>query len=278
MNSLPVHEPSISRPDSGRVQPADVDRREWTCLHEVLDLFGVSLGDASQMPQAQPTVRRLQSGEMLFAEGAPTLSVCVVRTGTFKLYRTAEDGYEQVLAFARRGDLLGCDALSGERHLMAAAALEDASVLAISLANFYALAQSLPAFDRAAMGAVSHSMIELIALSDMVAAVAAEVRLARFLVHLSQRVVASGQSARSLRLPMTRRDIGSYLGVAHETISRSFAALADAGLIEVEQRKVEILDSDALRRYSQGTRAPVKPALHAGASAPRARNWLTLAA
>ena len=99
-------------------------------------------------------------------------------------------------------------------------------------------------------------MIDLIRLSDMMAAVAAEVRLARFLVHLSQRMSTSGQSARCLRLQMTRRDIGSYLGVAHETISRSFAALAEAGLIEVEQRKVEILDS---MRCSSTRKARARP-------------------
>ena len=278
MNTLAMHDTSIRLPSNGRVHTAVVDRREWTCLHEMFDLIDVSVGDAPQMPLAQPTVRRLQSGEMLFVEGAPTTSIYVVRTGTFKVFRTAEDGYEQVYAFARRGDLLGCDALSGERHLMATVALEDASVLALSLPNFYALAQSLPAFDRGVMRAVSHSMIDLIRLSDMMAAVAAEVRLARFLVHLAQRMSTSGQSARCLRLQMTRRDIGSYLGVAHETISLSFAALAEAGLIEVEQRKVEILDLDALRQYAQGTRTPAKADLRASPSAPRARDRLALVA
>jgi CRP/FNR family transcriptional regulator len=278
MNTLATHDTSIRLPANGRVHTAVIDRREWTCLHEMFDLIDVSVGDAPQMPLAQPTVRRLQSGEMLFVEGAPTTSIYIVRTGTFKVFRTAEDGYEQVYAFARRGDLLGCDALSGDRHLMATVALEDASVLALSLPNFYALAQSLPAFDRGVMRAVSHSMIDLIRLSDMMAAVAAEVRLARFLVHLAQRMSISGQSARCLRLQMTRRDIGSYLGVAHETISRSFAALAEAGLIEVEQRKVEILDLDALRQYAQGTRTPAKADLRASPSAPRARGRLTLVA
>jgi CRP/FNR family transcriptional regulator len=258
MNILPMHDTPIRSPMNGRMRAAGADPREWTCLHELFELIGVSVGDIEQMPVAQPTVRRLQAGEMLFTEGTPTTSIYVVRTGTFKLFRTAEDGYEQVFGFVRRGDLLGCDALSGDRHLLATVALEDASVLAIALPDFYALAQQLPAFDRGAMRAVSHSMIDLIRLSDMMAAVAAEVRLARFLVHLSQRMSASGQSARCLRLQMTRRDIGSYLGVAHETISRSFAALAEAGLIEVEQRKVEILDLDALQQYAQGARVPAR--------------------
>lgn len=276
MNTLAPHQTSIRLSANGRMRTAVVDRREWTCLHEMFDLIDVPVGDAPHIPLVQPTVRRLQQGEMLFVEGAPTTFICIVRTGTFKVFRTAEDGYEQVYAFARRGDLLGCDALSGDHHLMATVAQEDASVLALSLPNFYALAQLLPAFDRGVMRAVTHSMIDLIRLSDMMAAVAAEVRLARFLLHLAQRMSTTGQAVRCLRLQMTRRDIGSYLGVAHETISRSFAALAEGGLIEVEQRKVEILDLDALRQYAQGTRTPTKADLRASPCAPRARDGLTL--
>lgn len=276
MRDTPVQ--SIHSPMRGATRIAGTDRGEWTSLHEVFDLIGVSDVDVQQMPVPLPAVRRLRAGEVVYMEGAPTSSIYVIRTGTVKLFRTAEDGYEQVFGFVRRGDMLACDALSGERHMMSAVALEDASVLSIALSDFYALAQHLPAFDRGVMRAVSHSMIDLIQLSDMMAAVASEVRLARFLVDLSRRMSASAQSARSLRLQMTRRDIGSYLGVAHETISRSFAALAEAGLIEVEQRKVEILDPDGLQHYAQGTRAPVKAEFRAPQAASRPRRRLALAA
>ncbi len=204
----------------------------------------------------------------LFLEGGRASSICVVRRGSFKVFRTDEDGYEQVLAFATRGDMLGCDALCGDRHLMAAAALEDASVLSLSLADFFALAQGMPSFHRGAMRVVSNSLVGLTRLSDMMAAVATEVRLARFLVHLSRRSSVHGQPAERLHLQMTRRDIGSYLGVTHETVSRSFGALADAALIAVDQRWVEILDLEALWRYGQGTRAPAKAQCHKSAATP----------
>ncbi|MGO4391709.1 Crp/Fnr family transcriptional regulator [Variovorax sp. M-6] len=241
---------------------AGIERSEHAALHEMLDLLGVPIGEGQQPPDTPLTVRRLRAGGSLFFEGAPATSIYVVRAGTFKAFHTAQDGYEQVIGFARRGDLLGCDALSGDCHLMAAVALEDASVYAIALPDFYALAQSLPAFYRGVMRAVGSAMHDLTQLADMMAAVAAEVRLARFLMHLSQRMATSGQSARSLRLLMTRRDIGSYLGVAHETISRSFAALAALRLVKVEQRRVEILDFGALQRFAQGTRAPAKARTH----------------
>jgi CRP/FNR family transcriptional regulator len=111
----------------------------------------------------------------------------------------------------------------------------------------------------------------------MMAAVASEVRLARFLVHLSRRSSDHGQPADHLHLRMTRRDIGSYLGVAHETISRSFGALADAALIAVDQRRVEILDFEALRRYGQGTRAPARAECRMSAAASQPDPGLAVA-
>lgn len=261
MNTVPVLDMQSSF-TAHRVPLAGIERCEPTVLHEMLALLGVPVGQGQQPPDIPLTVRRLRAGESLFFEGSPAPSIYIVRAGTFKAFHTAEDGYEQVFGFARRGDLLGCDALSGDCHLMAAVALEDASVYAIALPDFYALAQSLPAFYRGVMRAVSSAMIDLTQLADMMAAVAAEVRLARFLMHLSQRMSTCGQSARSLRLLMTRRDIGSYLGVAHETISRSFAALAALRLVKVDQRRVEILDLAALQRFAQGTRAPAKARSH----------------
>ncbi|MDM0065322.1 Crp/Fnr family transcriptional regulator [Variovorax sp. J31P207] len=227
-----------------------------TGLDEMLDLVGIPGVGGSAVAFVQPTLRRLRTREPLFLEGGRASSLCVVRRGSFKVFRTDEGGCEQVFAFATRGDMLGCDALCGDHHLMAAVALEDASVLSLSLADFFALAQSVPSFYRGAMRAVSNAMIDLTRLSDMMAAVAAEIRLARFLVHLSRRSSDHGLPAEYLHLPMTRRDIGSYLGVAHETVSRSFKALADAAFITVDRRRVEILDFDALRRYGHGARAP----------------------
>ncbi|MDM0117917.1 helix-turn-helix domain-containing protein [Variovorax sp. J22R133] len=93
------------------------------------------------------------------------------------------------------------------------------------------LAQSQPAFDRGVMRAVGTAMLDPTRLAAMMGAVAAEVRLARFLIHLSQRLPVLGHAPGHLRLQMTRRDIGSCLGVAHETISRSFTVLSDLRLV-----------------------------------------------
>lgn len=245
---------------------------------EMLALLGVCVDPGQTLPDMPLAERRIRAGQSLFFEGAPATSIYVVRAGTFKAFHTAEDGYEQVFGFARRGDLLGCDALSGDGHLMGTVALEDASVYVVALPDFYALAQSLPAFHRGVMRAVSGAMVDLTQLADMMAAVASEVRLARFLVHLSRRMSTGGQPSTFLHLLMTRRDIGSYLGVAHETISRSFAALAALRLVKVNQREVEILDLAGLQGFAQGTRTPVKASFGTAVAGLRPGRVLALAA
>ena len=160
---------------------------------------------------------------MLFHEGAGAEAMHFVRAGTFKIFRTAEDGYEQVLGFAGRGEVMGFDAISAGTHPTAAMALEDSSVFVVLLCDFFSLGQRISALDTLVHRAVSGALANRAELADVMAAVAAEVRLARFLLQLSQRMAACGQSPRRFHLRMSRRDIASYLGVAHETVSRRSA-------------------------------------------------------
>jgi CRP/FNR family transcriptional regulator len=271
MNTLQLHEPPSCIGTRFERTSADIDHAERTSLHDLFRLMGFPVGDEERSPLPLPAVRRIRAGDLLIIEGAAAASIYIARTGTFKMFRTAEDGYEQIFGFARRGDLLGCDALSGDRHRTAAMALSDASALAVASSDFLALMNGHPAFSRGMMRAVGNAMIDLTRLSDMMAPVSAEVRLARFLMHLSHQWASCGQSATSLSLEMSRRDIASYIGVASETISRSFAALADACLVEVAKRKVRIIDLDALQKYAQGTRAPAKSLARAPAAVPRPR-------
>jgi CRP/FNR family transcriptional regulator len=219
-----------------------------------------SYGEA-QLPVA---LRRLQAAEALFHEGAPAEALYFVRAGTFKSYRTAEDGYEQVLAFAGRAELLGFDGLDTGRHPNAAVALEDSSVYVVPLRDFLAAGPRCPAFDRLLQRAVSVALSRRGELAELMGAVAAEVRLVRFLLQLSQRMAACGQSPRRFHLRMGRRDIASYLGVAHETVSRSFAALARWGLVCVDNREVEILDMPGLKAFALNTRRQMEDGAHMG--------------
>jgi CRP/FNR family transcriptional regulator len=201
-------------------------------------------------------VRRLHAAESLFHEGAAADSLHFVRAGTFKVVRTAGDGYEQVLGFAGRGEVLGFDAIASGTHPTAAVALEDSSAFAVPLREFFGGGPRLLALDTLVHRAVSKALASRGELADVMAAVAAEVRLARFLLQWSQRMAGCGQSPRRFHLRMSRRDIASFLGVAHETVSRSFGLLVRWGVVQVDNREVEVLDMLALKTLALSTRRP----------------------
>ena len=205
-----------------------------------------------------PHRQRVQAGSLLLHEGAPARQVCVVFAGTFKVVKTGDDGYEHVLGFAMRGDLLGYDGLASGRYASAAVALEDSVVFTLPLRQFDRLRRADPQFDHALQVALSRQLSRSIDLAELMSAVAADARLARFLLHLAARMAEQGLSPRRLRLRMNRRDIASHLGVAHETVSRSFSLLADRGFLRVENREIEILDPAGLRAHGHCTRGPVE--------------------
>ena len=179
-----------------------------------------------------------------------------VRSGTFRTLMTSEDGYEQVLGFSGPGDALGLDALSDGRHPTAAVALEDSCVWALPLSDFGAPAQPTPELGELLRRAAARELVHRAELVHIIAAVGAEVRLARFLLMWSQRRVQDGLSPRVFKLAMCRRDIASLLGVAHETVSRTFGLLTELGYVSVHNRDVEILDLEGLRTFAQNTRRP----------------------
>ena len=231
-------------------------------LADLLHLLGSDgLDDADDAQAAARTViglRRVPAGHALIHMGAPADALYFVRTGTFKIFRCDEDGYEQVQAFAGHREVLAFDALCMDVHPTAAVALEDSTAFVIRKSELPAFSHAVPAFGHALQRAGSLALTRTNDLVDVMGAVASEVRLARFLLQLSRQMAASGLSPRRFHLRMGRRDIASMLGVAHETVSRSFTTLALARMIHVNDRDVEILDMDALRAYSRSTRKTVE--------------------
>lgn len=203
----------------------------------------------------------------LVHEGDTARAVYVVRSGCFKCIRTLEDGYEQVLSIAHPGDVLGFEALCTGHQPVGVVALEEASAFALPLAGLLELRRHHPSFDQALQFSLSRQLVRASRIAEMMAAVSSEVRLARFLLWLAERMGELGQSTRRLRLRVSRRDIASLLGVAHETVSRSFTAMAEAGIIKVENREVELLDAQRLHERARATRCLV-------ADAPRACHCL----
>ena len=216
---------------------------------------------------AQPLRQRVAAGSALLHEGAPLTHVAVVQAGSFKSVKTADDGYEHVLGFAMRGDVLGYDALARGICPSAAIALEDSFVLSLTPRQLETLRHRDARLDAALQTALSAQLARSVELAELMSAVAADARMARFLLHWSARMVDLGLSPRRLRLRMNRRDIASHLGVAHETVSRSLGQLADEGCLRVANREVEILDPDALRAHAYRTRGSGEEAPRRGTAA-----------
>jgi CRP/FNR family transcriptional regulator, anaerobic regulatory protein len=224
-------------------------------LRELVHLLGGTTSELATIEAHVPVaLRRLQAGAALVHEGAPLHSLHVVRCGSLKCVRTLEDGYEQVTAFALPRDVLGFEGLHAGRHATTDIALEYTAAYALPLVGLQALRERCPALDRGLMLALSRQLARATATADMLAAVAAEVRLSRFILSAADRAAALGWSPRRLRLCMCRRDIASLLGMAHETVSRSFTALSDAGVLKVHNREIEILDLAQLHARALATR------------------------
>ncbi len=234
---------------SSDIRPFDSDAG-LTLLRLLAAPHHDGLGAALPLPAAQ----RVAAGATLLHEGSCANQVFVVQAGTFKCVKTAEDGYEHVLAFAMRGDLLGYDGLAAGHFASTAVALEDSRVIVLPLVMLDALRRADAALDHALQRVISRQIAHAIELAELMAAVAAEARLARFLLHLSKRMHERGMSPRRLLLRMNRRDIAAHLGLAHETVSRSFRLLVDQGCLAVENREVEILDFVALHMHARSTR------------------------
>lgn len=225
-------------------------------LPELLHLLGLHAPASESAPRQPPApVLRIQPEGILLHEGARSSMLYVVRSGSFKCQRVLEDGYEQVLTFAQPGELLGCESLYAGARQATVVALEVSTVYALAASDLRILQQRWPLLEEALCRGLSRQLSRASETAEMMVAVASEVRLARFILWLAARMAEAGQSGTRLRLRMGRRDIASMLGVAHETVSRSFGTLAEAGYLRVDNRDVEILDLQGLRARARSTRA-----------------------
>ena len=191
--------------------------------------------------------RRLRRGEHLYRTGSALASLFAVRSGMFKSCVLHEDGREQVAGFHMMGDILGLDAISRGRHMCDIVALEDCEVCEIPFASLEQLAQELPPLQHQLHRILSREIVRDYGVMLLLGSMKAEERLAAFLLNLSQRFSARGYSANEFHLRMTRDEIGSYLGLKLETISRVLSRFQHEGLIQVHHKHLRILDTERLR-------------------------------
>ena len=191
--------------------------------------------------------RKLRAGQRLTSQGEPFDALYIVADGHFKTFVADETGNQLVLGFPLAGDLIGADGLCNHQYASYAVALTEAEVVVVPFRSIAFLGRSLDDFEQIIYRAISRELVTDHALRSLIGTLGAEARVARFLALFSDRCGKAGRSATRVSLPMTRQEIGSYLGLTLETVSRAFSALAEAGLIHVAQREVDLLDIDQLR-------------------------------
>lgn len=205
----------------------------------ITDLLSDSLGHTAY--------RRVKRGECLFRCGDEFRYLYPVRSGFFKTIFADGDGREQVTGFIMSEEHLGMDGIDTGRYQNTAVALEDSEVLAIPYALIKETGRATPSI----LARIDHLLSEKIARNHrvlmMLGSMAATERLATFLLDLSARLQQRGFSASELMLRMTREEIGSYLGLKLETVSRLLSKLREAGLIKVDQRHITITDAPGLK-------------------------------
>jgi cAMP-binding proteins - catabolite gene activator and regulatory subunit of cAMP-dependent protein kinases len=200
----------------------------------------------------------IQKGETLFKAGDELKSLFAIRSGTVKSYTITEQGDEQITGFHLAGDLVGFDAVTRLYHPSFAQALETSMVCEIPYEILDELSGKMSKLRQQIMRLMSN---EIICDQEMILLLSkknAEERLAAFLNNLSNRFSQRGFSPREFRLAMTRGDIGNYLGLTVETISRLLGRFQKIGLIKVKGKYVTILDTAALSQIagSAGNQAP----------------------
>ncbi|HTS21683.1 MAG TPA: helix-turn-helix domain-containing protein [Casimicrobiaceae bacterium] len=193
------------------------------------------------------TKRRIGSRRYLYRSGDAARALYALRSGFIKTSITIDDGREQVTGFHMMGDIVGLETLLGERHGSDAVALENAEVCEIPFAALDELCVDMPGLKRRLYQMVGREFQHERESRVLLGTMRAEERLASFLLELGQRYATRGYSAVRFLLRMSRADIGSYLGLRLETVSRLFSRFQTQGLLRVEHKSVEILDASALR-------------------------------
>lgn len=193
------------------------------------------------------TRRKVKRNETLFRNGEKFVSLYAIRTGFFKTCVATEDGRDQVTGFQMAGEIMGLDGIVNDHHSCDAVALEDAEVCVMPFEKIEELSREVTSLQHHIHKIMSREIVREHGVMLLLGSMRAEERLAAFLLNLVQRLHARGFSQSELILRMTREEIGSYLGLKLETVSRTFSKFVEEGIVEVKQRHVRILDTTALQ-------------------------------
>ncbi len=210
--------------------------------------FGMPESELDGLNGLVGTYRKLKRHQTLYRSGDPFQAIYAIRAGSFKTDIWLEDGREQVTGFQMPGEIIGLDGISTGEHACGAIALQDSEVCVIAYAKLEELSHKVKGLQHQFHKVMSREIVRDHGVMRLLGSMRAEERLAAFLLNMSQRYAARGFSGTEFLLRMTREEIGSYLGLTLETVSRAFSRLHDENLISVRQKHVRVLDAPGLKK------------------------------
>ena len=220
-----------------------------TCHQRELCLpGGLSEDEVESLDQLVSLRNTIRRGEFLFRAGDRFASLYAIRSGFFKTRLITDDGRDQVTGFQMAGELIGIEGIASDQHECDAVALEDSEVCVIPYTRLEALSHKFEVVQHHFFRVMSREIVRDHGVMLLLGSMCAEERIASFLLNLSQRFTARGYSAFDFILRMTREEIGSYLGLKLETVSRTFSKFQDEGLISVQLKHIQIANIPGLKK------------------------------
>jgi CRP/FNR family transcriptional regulator len=243
--------------------------RLWSTLADISELLALPL---SETPKDDGTVFQhvqFKRGQRVHTIGQSFDMLYIVNSGFLKTVTIDESGNEQVLGFPMKGSLFGIDGIHTRQYASETVALTNCDVILVPFKTLISLGRTCPEFEASVFGIMSRELIHEQTMLSMIASLGAEARVARFLVWLSERFTQMGYSGKSFNLRMTRHEIGSYLGLTLETVSRTLSAFDSLGLISVDKKAIDIIDTNALRTLRRLSPSKSRGRLQIGKAANR---------
>ena len=224
-----------------------------TCsLRELCLPVGLRPDEFEQLDTVIKQSHRLKKGEFLFRSGESFHSLYAIRTGFFKTTVASQDGRDQVTGFFMSGELIGMDGICTHSHSCDAVALEDSEGCELPFGHMEALSKEIPSIQTHFFRLMSREIVRDQGVMLLLGNMRAEERIAAFLLNLSQRLHHRGFAANDFILRMSREEIGSYLGLKLETVSRTLSRFHQEGLIVVEHKHIRLLKPEMLNQMVSG--------------------------
>lgn len=247
----------------------------WSNLKDVCDLLRIPASPSFADEEFHFQHVQFRAGQRIHTIGQPFEMLYIVYSGFLKTVLIDELGNEQVMGFPMKGDMFGIDGIHSKQYMTETVALSNCDVILVPFKILSSLGRVHCELESAIYGVMSRELVREQAMVGALGSLSAEARVARFLVFLSDRFSEMGYSGKQFNLRMTRQEIGNYLGLTLETVSRTLSAFNTVGLIAVDQRAITIHDFQALKtlrrlppsrvRGEKAAAAPVKRAsLQAG--------------